>query len=41
LPFIEAVDFGYSAADQAGLIDRYGEDTVQSVLAAAFMGCSR
>ena len=34
-PFIEAVDM---AADWAGLVDRYGDDVVQLVLAAAFAG---
>jgi hypothetical protein len=29
LPFLEAVDFAYSAADQAGLVERYGDDAVQ------------
>jgi hypothetical protein len=41
LPFVEAVDFAYSAADFAGLVDRYGDDQVQSVLADAFMGCRK
>lgn len=38
LPFIEAVDMAYSAADFAGLIESYGDDQIQSVPAAAFMG---
>ena len=38
LGFIEAVDFAYSAADFAGLIDIYGDDQIQAVLADAFMG---
>ncbi len=41
LPFVEAVDFAYSAADFAGLVDRYGDDQVQAVLADAFMGCRK
>ena len=41
LGFIDAVDMAYSAADWAGLIDRYGDDTVQSVLAEAFMEVPR
>jgi hypothetical protein len=36
--FVEAVDFAYSAADLAGLIDNYGDDLIQDVLAIAFMG---
>jgi hypothetical protein len=36
LPFIEAVDMAYSAADFAGLIQRYGDDAIQKVLAKAF-----
>ena len=36
LPFIEAVDMAYSAANWAGLVDRYGDDVVQVVLADAF-----
>ena len=36
LGFLDAVDFGYSAADRAGLIDEVGDDVVQAVLAAAF-----
>jgi hypothetical protein len=41
LPFIDAVDTAYSAADFAGLVDHFGDDTVQTVLAAAFMRCRR
>jgi hypothetical protein len=37
LPFIDAVDMAYSAADFAGLIDCYGDDQIQTVLAGAFM----
>jgi hypothetical protein len=29
LPFIDAVDLAYSAADFAGLVDRFGDDLVQ------------
>jgi len=36
LRFIEAVDMAYSAADWSGLVDRYGDDVVQLVLADAF-----
>ena len=36
LGFLDAVDFAYSAADRAGLIDEVGDDVVQAVLAAAF-----
>jgi hypothetical protein len=39
LGFIEAVDFAYSAADFAGLIQNYGDDQIQAVLASAFMDC--
>lgn len=38
LPFIDAVDMAYSAADWSGLVDRYGDDVVQLVLADAFGG---
>ena len=38
LGFIDAVDFSYSAADFAGLIHRFGDDKIQRVLAAAFIG---
>lgn len=38
IPFIEAVDFVYSAADFAGLIDGYGDDRIQTIIADAFMG---
>jgi hypothetical protein len=39
LAFIDAVDMAYSAADFAGLIESYGDDCIQAVLADAFMGC--
>jgi len=38
LPFIEAVDLAYSAAYWSGLVERYGDDVVQRVLADAFGG---
>lgn len=38
LPFIDAVDMAYTAADWSGLVDRYGDDVVQLVLADAFGG---
>ena len=38
LPFIEAVDLAYSAATWSGLVDRYGDDVIQLVLADAFGG---
>ena len=38
LPFIDAVDMAYSAAEWSGLIDRFGDDVVQLVLADAFSG---
>ncbi len=41
LPFIEAVDLAYTAAAFAGLVDTYGDDCIQSILANAFMGCPR
>jgi len=37
LPFIDAVDMAYSAAEWSGLIDRFGNDVVQLVLVDAFM----
>lgn len=39
LPFIDAIDMAYSAADFAGLVDCYGDDRIQALLADAFMGC--
>lgn len=41
LAFNDAVDLAYSAADWAGLVDRYGDDRIQSVLASAFMETPR
>lgn len=41
IPFIEAVDMAYSAAALGGLVDHWGDDAVQTVLAAAFMECPR
>jgi hypothetical protein len=38
LNFIDAVDMAYDAAQWAGLIETYGDDLVQGVLATAFMG---
>lgn len=38
--FIDGVDACYSAADWAGLVDHYGDDLIQSILAEAFM-CAR
>ncbi len=38
LPFIDAVDMAYSAAEWSGLVDRFGDDVVQLVLADAFLG---
>jgi hypothetical protein len=37
LGFIDAVDMAYSAADWAGVVQRYGDDLVQAVLAEAFI----
>jgi hypothetical protein len=37
LQFIDAVDMAYSAAEWSGLVDRFGDDVVQVVLADAFM----
>jgi hypothetical protein len=38
VPFIEAVDLAYSSADFAGLIESYGDDRIQQLMASAFMG---
>jgi len=38
IPFVDAVDLAYSAADWAGLVDCYGDNQVQAVLAEAFGG---
>jgi len=37
LPFIDAVDMAYSAAEWSGLVDRVGDDLIQLVLADAFV----
>jgi|GEM_PF-3369770 len=36
LPFIEAVDMAYSAAQWSGLTDAIGDTNVQTIMAAAF-----
>jgi hypothetical protein len=36
LPFIDAVDMGYTAAIWSGLADDVGDDTVQRIMALAF-----
>ena len=42
LPFLDAVDMAWSAAEFCGMVDRVGPDLVQHVLAAAkFMGARR
>jgi hypothetical protein len=41
LPFIDAVDFAYSAADFAGLVQQHGDDEIQKIIAAAFMEIPR
>ncbi len=38
LAFIDAVDLAYSAAQWSGLTETAGDDMVQKVLAAAFVG---
>ena len=38
LPFIEAIDFAYSAAEISGLVASVGDDAVQKIMAAAFGG---
>jgi hypothetical protein len=40
IPFIDAVDLAYSAADLAGLVERFGDDVIQVILADAFAGQS-
>lgn len=37
LAFLEAVDMVSSAADFSGLTDKYGQDAIQEILAAAFI----
>jgi hypothetical protein len=37
LAFLDAVDMCWSASEFSGLVDRYGPDQIQLVLAAAFM----
>ena len=41
IPFIEAVDFMWEAAEWSGTVDRVGPDLVQHVLGCAFMGLSK
>ena len=41
LLFLEAVDFAYSAADFSGLVESYGDDRIQKVMAGAFIGCRK
>ena len=41
LPFIDAVDMAYSAATWSGIIDRYGDNAIQQVMASVFMGLNR
>ena len=41
LGFVEGVDMAYSAAIWSGLVDRYGDDAIQQVLATAFMHVPR
>jgi hypothetical protein len=38
--FIDGVDLLYSAAEWAGLIEKYGDDEVQSALSQAFIDAS-
>lgn len=41
LPFLSAIDLAYGVAVMAGLCETEGDDTVQDVLATAFMGVPR
>jgi|RhiMetdeSRZDD1v2_1073273.scaffolds.fasta_scaffold92059_5 hypothetical protein len=41
LPFIDAVDLAYSAAEFAGLVHIFGDDLIQDVMADAFVRCRR
>ena len=41
LPFIDAVDMAYSAAQWAGLPETVGDDVVQATLAACFANARR
>jgi hypothetical protein len=36
LPFIEAIDLAYNAAEWSGLIETVGDNIVQATIAAAF-----
>lgn len=38
IPLLDAVDLAESAAEWSGVIDTAGQDAVQAVLAAAFVG---
>jgi hypothetical protein len=41
IQFLDAVDFMWSAAEFSGLLDRFGPDQIQNVLASAFMHARR
>jgi hypothetical protein len=41
LGFLDAVDMAWSAAEFAGTVDRVGPDSVQAVLAEAFMAAPK
>jgi hypothetical protein len=41
IPFLDGVDLAYSAADFSGLVNRYGDDEVQKIIASAFMETPR
>lgn len=41
LEFLDAVDMAYSAVAWSGLVESVGDNAVQKVIAAAFMGIAR
>jgi hypothetical protein len=41
IPFLDAIDFMWSASEFSGLVDRFGPDQIQQILACAFMHSRR
>jgi hypothetical protein len=41
IPFVDAIDFMWTSCEFSGLVDVYGPDQIQAVLARAFMHVRR
>jgi hypothetical protein len=41
LQFLDAIDFAYTAADFAGLVEAVGDDSIQKLMAATFVDIPR